>query len=347
MRKLHKKAIIEVGFAWIFILLAGVVILGLFTYIGFKQKDFFMTFFNKQLLSDLSAVFASAVVSRNTAAVINVPKATFDFECDSYGINGVTKDLQGRLVFAPQKLKTERFITWSKGWSLGFRATNFLFITSPYVKYYILYNPADEALAQLMYDDLPLQVNKEMIKIGSGNKTKDEHYDRVHILVLNGASVDASVYKSSDFSAYKNKDVIFIYTTQVRQIDSLDDNTFTTEITFKDKLQNTIGMVDQAVIDKSAVYAALISGNQEVFQCMMDKAYTIKAKETIKIYKERTYQLSGLACDTYYASAITELDSMHSILSQGQIQVASLRDSILQMNQINYILERSGCPFIY
>jgi len=373
----RRKAVIEVGFSWIFILIAGVVILGLFTYITVKQGNFFKTVINANLLTDLNAIFIGAQVSKNTAAQFNIPETTLTFDCQSYGIeqglgNDINHDLLGRFIFAPDRLKTSELITWSKPWSLGFRITNFLYITSPYIKYYIVYNPSDiddAPFALDIYNDLPTQIQKELVPIGGAAMIENQNYDKVIVLVLGsqyeGTDLPSSVYKESDFSKYDDDDVIFVHAipTVSGEYYLSDEVTVSVDIVYKDKNQDiqdfsefNAGVTKQGIYDLAALYGAFISGNQHVFQCMMDKAY-IKARDVVEIYEERTNNLNQnypyAVCQGHYGTyALPEFADMSSNLwyQNGNVvtvRISNIANNIRNFDLYNKNLERASCPLLY
>ena len=366
-----RKGIIEVGFSWIFILIAGVVILGLFTYIGLNQGNFFRTLINANLLVDLNAIFVGAQVSKNTAAEFEIPDVRLSFDCDSYGIDGVTHPIQGRFIFAPHEFKSNKLITWSKPWGLGFRITNFLYITSPYVKYYIVHTGASdaEAFATQVYDDLPTQIQKEIIDITNINDTiKNQNFDKIIVLVIgvpdfDSYSLPSSVYNENDFSSYQEDEVIFVYVLQnITGSYYVTSTTFIGTLGFKNKRQEKKSFTEggseykQTVYDISSLYAAFISGNQEVFQCMMVKSF-FKARDVTKIYNLRTELLSTsvpyAVCLGYYGFAIGGsgyFEDMSNNLEDpatGDVNVPGLKNNIVEFDQLNTNLERASCPLIY
>lgn len=377
-----KKAIIEVGFSWIFILIAGVVILSLFTYIGIKQGGFFKDKATANLLTDLNAIFVGAQVSKNTAALFEIPKTKLGFGSSSYNIEGKAHPVQGRLIYGPEEMETDTLITWSKPWSLGFRISNFLFVTSPYIKYYIVYSSAKQALAEEIYEDLPTQLSKEMISLSGTDKIENQNYDRIVVLVLgavdentySGYNLLSTKYNENDFDDYDDDEVTFIY---LFDDDWVTETILTGTIAFKDRNQDLVefpaGIYTQGFYDISALYAAFISGNQEIWQGVMDRSY-IKARDVLVIYYLRALELASdpnnALCSATYSFA-TGTDGYFSNMEDhlnwpsgrvcpgdpsdspaGSVIISStcnanLRVDIYMFDYINTLLDRSSCPLIY
>lgn len=344
-----KKAVIEISFSWIFILIAGVVILGLFVYVGFNQGNFFRTLLTANMLKDLNAIFISAQVSKNTAAIFPIPTTNLEFGCNSYSIEGVSHSLAGQYIFAPTKLKTDRIISWSKPWSLGFRITNFLFLTSPYIKHYIVYDPSDSSMVTLardIYNDFPRHLQVETLQLNDTSEIKNQNFERIHILMLGinpNRDLPQGFYDISKFRRYKNNEITFIYaydidTTTLR-------NSLTAKISFKDKEGKEVRNLG-AIYDISSIYAAFISGDFSLSLCVLVRAFR-KAPIVANIYKERTIFLDNLNCQTLYSQSDVHFQNIIDNLLANSINVEGIKSEIIDLNFINDVLETYSCPLIY
>jgi hypothetical protein len=344
-----KRAVIEVSFSWIFILIAGVVILGLFVYVGFNQGNFFKTLINADMLKDLNAIFIAAQVSKNTAAIFSIPRSDLGFDCNSYSIEGVSHSLAGQFVFAPKKLRTDRIISWSKPWSLGFRITNFLYLTSPYIKYYIGYEPSDTAMtamAQKIYDDFPRHVNVDLFPLDNSFVLENQNFDNVVILLLNkneNYDLPSSIYDKSEFKKYKKDELIFLH---ARSPDtSTIEGSLIVDLIFKDKDFTKIG-TEMTVYDISSLYGAFISGNYETTRCVLSNAFG-KATDVAYVYNYRIENLNNLICSVHYSIASSEFSKMINNLDSSKINVVELKSNIVSLISINNMLETYSCPLIY
>jgi len=158
-----KKAQVTVQFNWIFILIVGAIILAFFVTIAIRQKEaseqgvtanFFINF--EKSLSGISAVEGKTLL-------FDIPKMDLRYDCNSVcdcaAYAGESRaravirpfSLNDKVIFSPNRLKGNNLLTISKEWDFPFRITNFLFMTSPEVKYLIENN----SQGQIIYDDLP------------------------------------------------------------------------------------------------------------------------------------------------------------------------------------------------
>ncbi len=163
------KGQVEVQFNWIFVLIVGAIILGFFISIVVKQKqsseqtisiDFFTSF--EKALSGISAV--EGKTQRFEIPNINLHyDCTVSCDCAAYAGTSRAKALirpfsfNDKIIFSPNSLKGNALLVLSKDWEYPFRVTNFLYLTSPEVKYLV----ENSVRGQILLDDLPPLVIEE------------------------------------------------------------------------------------------------------------------------------------------------------------------------------------------
>src|SRR3989338_5974677 len=160
--KLEKRGAIEVQFNWIFILVAGTVILLFFGTIIMKQRAAAEEKLSASLLTDLDSIITGSMVSKNAFNFISIPKKEINFmDCDFYYIGKkneenakLKRDIKEKIIFAPDLIKGTRLTIWTLPWEIPYRVTNFLYLTSPEVRYIIVYSGSD-AFAKEIENFLP------------------------------------------------------------------------------------------------------------------------------------------------------------------------------------------------
>ena len=70
-----KKGVVEIQFNWMFVLIAGAIILALFIGIILRQKGISETTTNALILNNLDAVLSGSEVSVGTVNVVKMPEA--------------------------------------------------------------------------------------------------------------------------------------------------------------------------------------------------------------------------------------------------------------------------------
>lgn len=353
-RSITKKGVIEVGFAWIFILIAGALILGLFTYIGVTQSSFFMDLFSAKLLKDLNTIFVGTEISRDTAATFEIPKTKLAFDCNSYSIGSVSFPLGDRFIFAPSEIESPEIVAWSKSWNLGFRVANFLYLTSPYTKYYVVYDSNvddSEVFANDIMNDLPTILDKEMfdINVAGDKRIENRHYERIIVLMFGSFDVsglDLGRYDPDDFREYDEDEITFIYVKSPAYQGGVKDSNFVADLIFRNKNQLIIAG-PMEIIDKSALYAAFISGNPDIFECKYERAFT-KAQFVTRLYSERAKKLKGPGCDnSYEIEAPGVYTKMMNDLGAVPVSRDDIIEDVIRLDALNNFLEQKSCPLMY
>ncbi|MBW2963691.1 hypothetical protein KY306_02870 [Candidatus Woesearchaeota archaeon] len=141
----RKKAQLEVGFNWIYILIAGAVILMFFLGIVIRQKVVSEQKLSATVLQKIEGIFTGAGLSEKTVNVVEIPELTLVFTCDNetgysdYAVKGtgVKSETPWQPVFAPKEVTSKRIVTWTLEWKMPFKVINYLFISAPNIKYYI------------------------------------------------------------------------------------------------------------------------------------------------------------------------------------------------------------------
>ena len=138
------KAQVQVTFHWIYVVLAGAVILLFFAGIVIRQKSVAEQELTADVTRILETILAGAGVSEKTKNVIDtsgLADLTLYFSCTEgvgeFGIIGGSSRAQNTRdpLFAPEKIKSPQLITWSLPYAFPFKIIDFLYVTAPTIKY--------------------------------------------------------------------------------------------------------------------------------------------------------------------------------------------------------------------
>ena len=129
-RRMNKRGI-EMQAHWIFILIAGAIILAFFFSIVAKQKSLSEQKISITLSSNIEAVFSGAIESKGTAQLLTVPKDGIAFACSegcdcNFWIGDKATSFRDKIIFAPKIVIGQDATAWSNEWKLPFRVSNFL-----------------------------------------------------------------------------------------------------------------------------------------------------------------------------------------------------------------------------
>jgi hypothetical protein len=332
-----KKGQVEMTFNWIYVLIAGAVILLFFVTIVVKQKNVSEDKLAGDVIRIMESIFTGAQVSEQTKNVVKTgglaDKELF-FKCEEgvgeYGITGFSARIQNSLdpVFSPPTIRNPTLVLWSMPYKLPFKVTDFLFITSKNTKYYVMGDGngfREEFTQGALDDDKDLSLSVEEITsldeiLATGSNV------RVRIIDLDG-SFSASVIPASlsrhdddDVSAISflpNRQMVF-YQKQGSSWQRLNQQPINL-ISLDGSSTGVSGKFD------AAKYGAIFSENPVNYQCNMQKAFR-RLNLVSQVYKSKAEELSeyyaGLQPHIQECETALTADANGYILENIDLQVA-------------------------
>lgn len=348
-----KKAVIEVQFNWIFVLIVGALILAFFLGIVLKQKELSQGKLGVRLAADLETITTGAEVSKGTAQPIRVPGLGIHFDSEGclrrYTIGGGTKQYKEKIIFAPSRIEGTEVLAWTLDWNLPYRITNFLYLTSPFMRY-ILVAAAFDDFAANINNTLPDRVYKEVIS--DPTAVQDQNNYKVRLIFFPTYTGQIIVPNSLEYM--KNEDVTAL------SITASDPQHTTVEFYEKSGTNfQHVGTVDTAQLE--SLYGAIFTDDYEMYYCNLREAFrkmylvtTVIHNRTNMLYNEVSLS-SG--CIDEYAFALTSLDTLYAEsqglysefpggLSGTRIDTV-LDEAFVNLEQYNKNLQLQSCPEMY
>lgn len=129
---MNKKGF-AVMFDWIFSLVAGVLIFSFLIYFAVQHTDLFGKVTARVVAEELDVLF-SGYETTETKSVLDFGKEVeLEFKCDNnkqrFKINNREgKNLWGKIIFAPEKIKNKKVNVATMSWDVPFRVANFIFL---------------------------------------------------------------------------------------------------------------------------------------------------------------------------------------------------------------------------
>jgi len=314
-------------FNWIFVLIAGALILVFFANVINTQTKFSRSKIAATVLNDIDAISTGAEVSRGTIQVINVPNLNLGFRCTetcscTYSLSDTQVPYGDKVMFAPDLVKGIRMLAWTNDWSMPYRVSNMVLITSPEVRYIILEDANNEDLVSDIFAELPprlmkiddseeLVFNKELVAKNDLPNIQDLNNYKVKIIGFDGFDLSREIPKN-----LQSMGDAFVTAIKISPNDRL--------ISFYQKEGNSWSTDPTTLpfLEKSLLYAAIFAENPEMYRCGTERILH-KMQFVTDVYKERTEGLlaSFLSCQTPYDESLQILDDMDQtvtdILSDG------------------------------
>ncbi len=291
---LTKKAQLELGFNWIYMLVAGGVILLFFVGIVVKEKSIAQENLGQDLVRTMESLFTGAQVSEKTKNVIDIgglADFTLYFDCDSeslvttYGLKETSAKAENIIdpIFSPNEIKATKMIAWSLPYNFPYKVADMLFITSSNTKYF-LYNPTNNPFAKEFLKATGTEFNTKELTTQQQYETLDPGNNfQIRIIDFSGQLITQTKKNlPQPLQKFDNARVSAIV--------------FTTPTTFHyyqkqgtTWSQKTI--TPQHIISLSherdaAKYAAIFAQDKETYRCSMKKAFQ-RMKHVTSIYQSK------------------------------------------------------------
>jgi len=268
---MEKKAQIELTFHWIYIAIAGAVILLFFFSIIVKQKQVSEERLTTEVVGIMDSILAGAGVSEKTKNFIDasgLSDYSLYFDCEAgvgeFGIEDRPARTQNSIdpVFAPRTLKSHRIIVWSLPYRLPFKVIDFLMITSSSNKYYVLgsgdfvneFINATEGFNReyiLNIKEIDVDKNLEVRVIDADGNNVPGNPIPANLQEFPDGKVSAVVFSGSNFVDFYQKEGILWKKTNL----------------------NPIRVISLPGERDAAKYAAVFAGDAKTYQCNMQKAF--------------------------------------------------------------------------
>ncbi|MEM3154653.1 MAG: hypothetical protein QW165_03765 [Candidatus Woesearchaeota archaeon] len=277
-KPLFNKRGIELQFHWIFILIAGALILSFFFSVAYKQREYSREKLELTLVTDIENIFTGAIVSRGTAQKLPVPPQGIAFECSSgcdcrFRIEREAKPFGDMAIFAPELLKDQDITVWALELKLPYRVTNFLYLTNPNIKYYLVRQPeaVSENLLKQITKNIPPLISYENITLNEISQLKNEDYQHTRFVFLNAepTNLDKSFRRASADAIKIDPNGIGFYQKEGTEFTRI-------------KYLSYVGL--------PSIYAAMFSQDNTMYECGLRTAFR-KLSYVSYLYAERAAEL--------------------------------------------------------
>ena len=375
-----KKGVIEVQFNWIFILIAGGVILLFFVGVVQKQREYSKFKVAEAITSDLRTILSGAKASKETASLIDLPEIEIEYDCSGYFIEKLTS-INPHIAFSPRLIKGRALMAWALSWNMPYRVANFLFLTSTDVRYILVKNDGENSAADQINKILPpraitgentqkILMNKEVIQEQNLGTVENKNNYKVRFVFFKNSQnqcngLDDSI-SLANFADMDNEDVTAVCFEPVNGQFNLNLDSYGKVIFYeKDETHKFKQKGEKSYyLGKPSVIAAIFSDDIETYNCNMKRAFKTLNLAT-QVYKNRTKDLKehylyaeSSKCFTLFSQAATSLETIkenskelsQNFPPQDKNSIQNIYDAITTQNGLantNNNAQRLSCAEIY
>ncbi len=270
---MNRNGQVAITFNWVYVLIAGAVILMFFVGIVVKQKAVSEERLNTEVLQVLDSIFTAASVSdktRNFVKIGGLGKEEVFFRCSDgvteFGVTGksFTKENAIDPIFAPSSVKAPRLILWSLPYNMPFKVVDFLLVTSSNTKY-VVYGKGpfvSEFITATDDNDELLQIDASVVD-GIDSVDPGKAF-AVRIVDTDGVGLKEMPLELADFDDSKVTGVSFV-SGGVQYYKKQGSGWVK-----KGKVLPIVAMDEER---QAAKYAAIFAAGPEEYWCGMQKAF--------------------------------------------------------------------------
>jgi len=319
-----KRGMTETQFNWIFIAIAGAVILLFFFSFVQKQKSTEEQKSDITIEKNLQSILTGAEVSKQTENIISVPDIEISYSCEGFSI-GSLDAFNPRIVFSSSLLKSNnrQLIFYSLEWRVPFRTSNFLYVTSPEVRYIIVDDNDldDDSIANQLYNSLPENMDKEIVLSSETIANKNNYKIKIVFFDAENLNLNSINGEISKIKIIPIKDGLDGYG----------------KIEFDDGIQY--------YLKKESVIAAVFSEDKEIYECNIKKAMK-RMKNVYEVYGKRINEINekytedNHVCKDVYDSSLFDINPDLSNTPNIYKNMESLEDK-------NQIIAIKSCALMY
>jgi hypothetical protein len=340
---MNKKGAIEIQFNWIYIAVVGGILLLVFAGIAGSIRKSASEGLEYTAINYLDEIFTGVHGSENTEHTISLSGLEIQVEsnpgvCYGYTIGKSRMSTEFMPLFSPNLLK-KNVLSHTLGWNMPFRASYFLYLTSPDVAYVF-----ENDLSSLS-SNMPSKMTKKQYS----GFTNQNYYKIRYLFKGDFPTLHNSVARLPD------RDVSAI---KIEPSGNIYDGG---KIIFYQKHGSSfVAQKTMPYTDKATLFAAIYSENAEVYECNIGKA--VKRLNMIaSVLKARTEKIKDSSFVTFcttnpmckcssdlYDDAIGRLTALETATSNFNINdLGSVNDAKNALASINDNLNKMACPTIY
>ena len=329
----NKKGISTTIFTWIFVAIAGILIIIFFVTFAFRHAETSETVSSIRYLDTLNNIITSFATSQQADKTVNLPtKIEAYFDCEgilmTYNNRDYTKRTPGNIIFATEKLKDDKLLLWTQPWKLPYKVTNIIYLSAPNIKYFLIYDTNSQQTVDEIKSELPSRFQVESLSINE----------------LNPRKIDTNLKNN-----YKNKFVFFTTPQKLNEIFQMNTPASVVQIDEGDYGQVTYyfngAQRSTPYITRQLIYGAIFTDDYDTYSCLVTRSMNHLGLVTSLYSEKARLLLLKTTKQCSYGQIKQTLDNFGNIAKTLNMQELYLiSQSLIGQNRQ---LDNQGCSTIF
>ena len=301
----------SIQFNWIFVIVAGTILLLFFTLFAFR----YTTLQNKKINAETARALDRSISSiKTTEAYTNLDLGKvneIEFNCNEFIINKDYRQKTNNIIFS-SNIKSNRIGLWSKSFEYPFKIDNIVFLSSIENKIYLIYDNFNEQFVTEIYNEIPSLFNVKIVN----------DYDNIRDSVI-VFFVDPS--GKLDELKSKNNKVVYIDGADVGSVKFYEDS-----------------IKESSYLSREMMYGAIFTSNFKLYDCSF-KSLLNKMNDVNKIYENKAKNMKECS----YLGIVQNLnvnDEVKNCLNNNCLDLINNKEILDLQNQELY---EQGCKVVF
>lgn len=361
MQCLYSKRAFAVQFNWVFVLIAGgLIMLFFFTVIrGCQQQG--EEAIDAQVTIDLSSVISSAEKSKGTLFKVDIKDTKLTYSCPYLSVGETAGTIRLDTAFSPDELKSvqDKYFMMSLDWNMPFKILNYFYLSSPEVRYVFLEDEKEYynyILNDAYHYTFPQNMTPETAQSCAGLADVGDY--KVRFIFFGSVNNDCT----SGFSELERDDLTALNISVLGE--GLDGDplggygkVFFWHYNKQNSEFHKVG--EGAYLGRTMLMGAIISEDPQSYNCAVRNS--LKRLNVLStVYLNRTQGLiddlsvQGCFDKSGYVNSVTELkniksltDDLNTLNTLNEIKMQQIFRSAKRIKEYNTQTLHASCPLIY
>lgn len=335
----NRKRAFEIQFNWIFVLIAGTIILLVIVLFISSQRSVSESSIKGETLNSLSFIISGLGASTvdTTKIIAEFPNLDIGISCDRISIGSVQKQFENLILFAPGLVKGDKKLAQSLNFNIPYRSINLIYLTSAKAKYILI---GDTDLARVVNKTLPNEMNKDFYS--SIPLIKNPNTYKVRFIVFG-----SMIAFPKSLEGMANSDVTAL------RVDGTDKSG--TVVHYQKLGSSWDAKGSSGYLGRAGLIGAIYSDSKENYECNMENVFA-RMRLVTKVYLERAKEILSRSpslpedakCGGFYSNAATRLNKLFDAYSKYKTEnIGIISDSSELLESDNKDAQLSSCSRIY
>ena len=207
---MNKKGV-EITFNWIFVAVAGAILLMFFIYFAWKQIDLFNTLGINEVVLGIDNEINAFSTSGSSNKIVQIPSGvSFKFSCGEVVYETSKKDTL-RLIYGDDILR-DNYVLWTRSWNFPFFIDNLYYASKSEKNFYVIGN--NNFLFNIpgkfkKFEQEPNEAGKSSVIVDFTNSGSEKRFPEDKVLVVDKTNNIVTFYPENKKEEFFSEEMLY------------------------------------------------------------------------------------------------------------------------------------------